>query len=120
MLGRVIEAQRKNVEAMSQANQLAIEGARALAQRQTEMVQQAFAEASSLLRDLLQPGRPEERVVRTADAAKQAYERSVASLRELNELGAKASADVFSVVARRVSESFDDVRLYAMKHATVG
>ena len=41
----------------------------------------------------------------------------MANARELNELGTKASVDVFGVIARRVSESFDDVRLYAKKQA---
>jgi phasin family protein len=116
--GSIVEAQRKNMEAVTQAQQLAVEGMRALTQRQAEMVQQAFGDASALWRDLLQPATPEERVAKSADAAKQAFEKSVATLRELNELGAKAGVDVFSVIARRVSESFDEVRLYAKKQAT--
>lgn len=113
----IAEAQRKNLEAMTQANRLAVEGMRTLAQRQAEIMQHAFEEASVLWRDLLLPTAPEERVLKHTEAAKQAFEKSVANLRELNELGAKTGIDVFSVMARRVSESFDDVRLYAKKQA---
>lgn len=113
----IVAAQRKNFEALIQANQIAAEGMRALAQRQTEIVQQAVEEASTLLRDWTEPGAPEDRLAKSAEAAKQAFEKGVANARELNELGGKASADAFGVIAKRVSESFDEVRLIATKRA---
>jgi phasin family protein len=113
----IVEAQQKNVEAFIQANQLAVEGARALAQRQAEIVQQAIEDASGLLRGWTQPSAPEERLAKHAEAAKQAFEKGLAHARELNELSSKASTDVFSVLARRMSEGFDEIRLYAKKQA---
>jgi phasin family protein len=111
----VVAAQRKNVEALTQANQLAVEGIQAVARRQTEIVRQALDEATALVRDWTQPGSLEERLANTVDAAKQAFETSVANVRELNELTTKAGTDVFGVIARRVSEGFDEVRLVAKK-----
>jgi phasin family protein len=116
-LHALADAQRKNLEALTQASQLAIESARALAQRQSEIAQAAAQEASAMLRDWTQPGAPEDRIAKGAEAAKQALEKGWAHARELNELGSKASADVFSVIARRISEGFDEVRLYAKKQA---
>jgi phasin family protein len=112
----IVSTQRKNLEALTQANQLALEGVRALAQRQAEIAQQAFAEASALFHAWTQPGAPEERLAKNADVAKQAFEKGLADARELGELTAKASTDVFGVIARRVSEGFDEARLYAKKH----
>jgi phasin family protein len=113
----IVDAQRKNFEALTRANQLALEGMRSVAQRQAAIVQEAFEEASGLLRDLTQLGAPEERLIKGTEIAKQAFEKGLANARELNELGTKASVDVFGVIARRVSESFDDMRLYAKKQA---
>jgi phasin family protein len=113
----IIGAQRKNFEALTQANQLAIEGMRALAQRQTEIAQEAAEEASSVFRDWTQPSAPEDRFAKSVEAAKQAFEKGWAHARELNEMGSKASADVFSVISRRVSEGFDEVRHFAKKQA---
>jgi len=112
----VVATQQKNLEALTQANQLAVEGARALAQRQVEIAQKAFAEASALLREWTQPGAPEERLARNVEVVKQAFETGLATARELNELTAKASTDVFSVITRRMSQGFDEMRLYAKKH----
>ncbi len=114
----IVATQRKNLEALTQANQLAIEGVRALAQRQAEIVQQAFADASALFHAWTQPGAPEDRLAKNADAAKQAFEKGLANAQELSELTAKASTDVLSVITKRVSESFDEARLYAKKQSS--
>ena len=114
----IVATQRKNLEALTEANQLAVEGVRALAQRQAEIAQQAFAEASALFREWTQPSAPEERLAKNVDAAKQVFEKGLADARELSELTAKASTDVFSVITRRVSEGFDEARLYAKKQSS--
>jgi len=111
------ESQRKNLEALTQANQLAIEGMRALAQRQSEIAQKAANEASAVMRDWTQQSAPEDRFAKTIEATKAAFEKGLSNARELSEMGSKASADVFSVIAKRVSEGFDEVRLYAKKQA---
>jgi phasin family protein len=116
-LQALADAQRKNLEALTQANQLAIEGMRALMQRQSEIVQEAAEEASAVLRDWTQPGAPEDRMAKSIEAAKLTFEKRVANIRELNDLGSKASADMIGVIARRISEGFDEVRLYAKKQA---
>jgi phasin family protein len=111
----IAESQRRNLEALTQANQLAIEGMRALVQRQGEIAREAVEEASTALRDWTQPGAPEDQLAKAVEVAKVAFEKGLANARELNEMGSKASADAFSVIARRVSESFDEMRLYAKK-----
>jgi phasin family protein len=113
----IAQTQRKNLEALTQANQLAVEGVRALAERQVGIVQQAMTEASGLFREWTQPGAADERLAKNVEVAKQAFEKGLANARELNDLSAKAGLDVFSVFARRLSQSFDEVRLYAKKQA---
>ncbi|MGO8916312.1 MAG: phasin family protein [Stellaceae bacterium] len=114
----VVAAQRKNLEALTQANQLAVEGVQSLARRQVEIARQAMDEASAVLRDWTAPATPEERMAKNAELANQAFEKNVAIARELAELATKAGTDVFSVFARRLSAGFDEVRLYAKKQAS--
>jgi phasin family protein len=113
----IVAAQRKNVEALMQANQLAVEGVRAIAERQAEIMQQTLGQASSLLREWTQPDAPIEKLAKNVEVARQAFENTVANVRELNHIRAKASEDVFNVIARRVSHGLDEVRLYAKKQA---
>ena len=56
-LEAVMAYQRRNIEALSQANQLAVEGMQAVAKRQIEITRQAIEDVSALLRDLAQPGK---------------------------------------------------------------
>jgi phasin family protein len=114
----VVATQRKNLEALTQASQLAVEGVQAMARRQTEIARQAVQDATEVVRDWTQPGALDERLVKNVETAKQAFEKGLASVREFNELTTKASTDVFGVIAKRVSESFDEVRHYAKKSAS--
>jgi phasin family protein len=106
----IMAPQRKNVEALTQANQLAVEGVQAVARRQVELAKQAVEEASALLRDIAQPGAPEERLAKNAELAKQAFEKGLAHARELAELVSKANTEAFNVITKRVTESFEEFR----------
>jgi phasin family protein len=113
----ITESQRRNLEALTEASQLAIEGAGALARRQGEIVRKVAEEMPAMLRDWAQPGTPEGRLAKCVEAAKLAFETVLANARELNDMGNKASAEVFGVIARRVTEGLDELRLYAKEQS---
>jgi phasin family protein len=102
--------QRRNIEALSQANQLAVEGAQAVARRGIEIARQALEEASSLMRDLAQPVSIDERLARNTDYAKQMLEKSVSNGRELTALATKAGSEAADVLRKRAAEGFDELR----------
>lgn len=106
----VVSTQRKNVEALTKANQLALEGFQAVARRQAEIVRQGFHEASSLMRDLISSKTQEDRVAVQTDAAKKVMETALVNARELAELVTKAQNEAFDVLNKRVGESIDEVR----------
>ena len=106
----MMAAQRKNVEALTQANQLAIEGAQALARRQVEIAREALEEARSLFREFSQPGAPQERLAKNTEIAKATFEKSLATAKELTELVTKSNAEAFNVLTKRVTESFEEIR----------
>ena len=102
--------QHKNLEALAQAGQFAIDGVRAIAQRQAEIVQRSIEHASTMFRELAQPDASEDRFAKHVELAKSAFETSIANARELAELVGKAGNDTFNVLSKRVSESLDEVR----------
>jgi phasin family protein len=116
----VVASQRKNIEALTQANQLAVEGVQALARRQVEIARQAMEEFSAMLRDMVQPVSPEDRLARQAEFSKQALEKGLSNARELTEMVAKANTEAFNVINKRVTESLDEVRDYATKKRATG
>jgi phasin family protein len=113
----VVASQRKTIEAFTQANQLAVEGVQAVARRQVEIARQSVEEFTSLVRELTQPGTPEDKLAKQADAMKLALEKGVSNARELAELVTKANTEAFNVLNKRVAEGLDEVRDYAKKRA---
>ncbi len=109
------ECQRKNIEAIAQANRIAFESAQAVAQRQMELVNEVVSDGSSLWRELLQPGAPEDRLAKNAEVAKRVFEHGLANARELAEIASKANTEAFDVLAKRVTESLDEMRDYSGK-----
>ena len=113
----LMACQRRNIEAFSQANQLAVEGAQAVARRQIEIARQAFEDASVLFRDLAQPVSAEDRIAKNTEFAKQLIEKSVTNGREITELAAKAGSEAADVLRKRASESLDELREMAKHQA---
>lgn len=105
-------AQRRNIEALSQANQLAVDGVQALAKRQLELTREAFEGFSTLLRDLAQPASTEDRIAKNTEYAKQLLEKGVNHGREIAALATKTGAETAEVLHKRASESLDEIRAF--------
>jgi phasin family protein len=114
----LMASQRKNLEALTQANQLAVQGFQELAKRQVEFARTAMDEASALVKGWSETGTAEERLQKQAAFAKQALEKSVEGARELVELAGKTQTDAFDVLTKRFSESIDEWGTLAKKAKT--
>jgi phasin family protein len=113
----VMAAQRKNIEAFTQANQLAMEGVQAFARRQVELAREAFEGAPAFFKELSQPTPPQERIAKNAAIAKATFEKNLATAKELGELVTKSNTEAFEVIAKRMTESFEEMRDVAGKTA---
>jgi phasin family protein len=107
--------QRRNIEAFTQANQVAVDGVQAVARKHIEMARQSIEDVSALMRDLAQPASAEERIAKNTEYAKQMLEKSVNHGREVTMLATKAGADAAEVLRRRASESLDEIRDFARR-----
>ena len=115
-LEAAVASQRKNIEALTQANQLAVEGVQAVMRRQVEITRQAMEDFSAMFRDFVQPnGSPEDRFAKQAEYSKHAIEKGLSNAKELTELVTKANTEAFNVINKRVTESLDEVRDFAKK-----
>jgi phasin family protein len=114
----LMAVQRRNIEALSQANQLAIEGMQAVARRQIEIARQAVEDISALLRDLAQPASAEDRLAKNTEYAKQILEKSATHSREISQLAAKAGSEAADVLRKRACEGLDELREYAHQQTT--
>jgi len=105
----VTASQRKNIEAVQAANQVAFEGYQAVARRQAEIVREASEELQSLLKELAGVS-ADERIAKQADAVKVLFQNAVANTNELATMVQKANSEAASLINKRVSENLDEVK----------
>jgi phasin family protein len=105
----IVATQRKNIDALTKANQLAMEGFQTVARRQVEIIRSGIEEASAMMRDMMQPTSNEERVAKQTAIAKHSVEKAIANARELAEIMTKAQSEAFDVLNKRFTEGFDEV-----------
>ena len=117
-VGALVTSQRKNIEALTQANQYAVEGVQKVLHRQFEIAGQTLDDLSAMVRDLLEPnGSPESWMAKQAEFSRKAFENGLANVRELTETVAQANTAAFNTIGRRLTEALDEARGYANRHA---
>jgi phasin family protein len=105
----IVATQRKNIDALTKANQLAIEGFQTVARRQAEIIRSGIEEASTMMRDLMSSTSNEERMTKQTAIAKHSIEKAISNARELAEIVTKAQTEAFDVLNKRFTEGFDEV-----------
>ncbi len=106
----VFATQRKNVEAFTAANQIAFEGAKAVAQRQAEIVRGVIEDFTKATKELSSVATPEEKFLKQTELAKSGFEAAIVNLRDLSETLQKANIEAVSLINQRVSASFDELK----------
>jgi len=106
----LMSSQRRNVEALSRANQLALEGMQAVFKRQAEILKQSLEESASMGRELAGSGSPQEKVARQTDIAKEAFEKALANARELSEIVTKANGEAVDLLNKRFTAMLDEFK----------
>lgn len=113
-----LAAQRRNMEVLSAANRVALEGAQAVAKRHMEIMQQTMAEMTESMRELASPESPQVKAARQAEMLKSAYERAVANIRELADLIQRSNGEAVEMLNKRFTEALDEVKKLAAQGAT--
>lgn len=111
----VLAAHRRNMETLSAANRVALEGAQTVAKRHMEIVQQTMQEMTETLRGMSASESPQARAARQADLVKQAYEKAVANMRELADLIQQSNGEALGMLNHRFAEAMDEVKAMAQK-----
>ncbi len=106
----LVANQRKNIEALTQANKLAFEGLQNVVKRQVEILRQAMDEVAQVSKDFSEPGSPQDKAAKQAEYAKDAFERALSNGRELAEMVAKANTEAFDLLNKRFTQSLDEAR----------
>ena len=108
-------AQRRNFEALSAANKVALEGAQAVARRHMEILQQSMSEMTQAMQSMASAQDPQARATKQAEMLKSAYERAVGNMREVADLIQKSNTEALSLLNQRFTAAMDEVKAMTAK-----
>lgn len=107
----IIASQRKNLEALTKANQLALEGVQQVVQRQAEAMRAFASEFADMAKGVASsPGGPADKAAHSTDLVKASFEKTLSHMRELSETIAKANTQAAEVISTRVSEGLGELK----------
>jgi phasin family protein len=110
-----VTASRRNMETLTAANKVALEGAQAVARRHMEIVQQSMAELTEAVRAMSSVETPQAKAAKQAELLKLAYERAVSNMKELSDLIQHSNAEAVKLLNTRFVEAMDEVKALAEK-----
>lgn len=103
------DTQRKNVEALMQANQQAYEGMQAMAARQAELMRAAAAAMQGAMQQMAGKD-PSTLATTQAELARQTFEKALADMRELAEIMTKSQSRAYETLSKRFLEHVEELR----------
>jgi len=102
----LVDWQRKDLEALAEANREADEGIKALAERRKQMLEETLAQWQDALKDSL----GEDALAKQSEAAQRGVQRAIENFRELSELEAQTRLKAWKVVQDRMQENMGSLQ----------
>jgi len=108
----MVAAQQKNIEAMNLANKAVVDSWQGFAKKQAELWQAAVEDTGVLAQDVASAKEPTDKVAKQAAFAKAAFENSLSTAREAQEIAANTANKTVDIVSKRWAEGLDEVVSY--------
>ena len=106
----LMESSRKTIQAITEAQQIAIESMQTIAQRQSEILSQFVQDQSAIARDIVNEGTPEEKIARSAELMRKAYEKTISGSREVADMLNKSTREATDVINNRVTNALNEIK----------
>jgi len=111
----LMSAQKKNMDALVQANKAAAAGYQDLFRKQMQIFEETMSEAKDHLKGFDATKLDAEKAKASAELARAAFEKALANMQALAEGAQKANADAYEIVSARIKESMTELRDLAAK-----
>lgn len=103
-----VAAQQRNMEVVSTANKMAIEGLQTAAQRQFELVRETMEKGAEATQEYAKLTKPEDRLAQHAKYAKAAFVTSMDNAREIAGIMTTAANEAADMVGKRIVEGLGE------------
>ena len=111
----MMSAQKKNMDALVEANKAAAAGYQDLFKRQMAIFEETMTEAQAQLKSFDATKIDPDSAKAQAELAKAAFEKALANMQALAEGAQKANAEAYEIVSARIKESLSELRDMATK-----
>ena len=105
----LMQAQKKNLEALTQSAKVAAQGAQAVAQRQREVMEAGLREAATLAREY-KPLKVRENITLQSEFARKMFEIAVKGAQESASTARQSTTEAVKIIQDRMKESFEEFR----------
>jgi phasin family protein len=106
----MMESGRKSIQACTEAQQVAAQSMQVIMQRQSEILSQLVQDQSTLAKEIMNEGTPEEKIARGAELIREAYEKTVHGTREVGDIANKSVREAMDIINDRVATAFSEIK----------
>lgn len=103
----IVEARRKDVEALVEANKAAYESMLAMARKQSEMMAEAVQVMQEVAKGAASGGIDP---AKQTEVVRRAFEKTIADMKELAEMALRSQSDAMSHITQRAAEHVDEIK----------
>ncbi|OKO67636.1 TIGR01841 family phasin [Bradyrhizobium sp. NAS96.2] len=106
----LLQAQKKNLEALGKSAKVAAEGAQSVAQKQREVLEAGLREASTLAREYKPLGKIHENLALQTEFARKMFDIAVKGAQDSASTARQSTSDAVKIIQDRMKESFEEFR----------
>lgn len=106
----LMASQQKNIAALTQANQRLFEGAQAVMQQQSAIMNKAMTELASASQELMKEGDPQTGAQKRFDLAKTSFEAAVSNMQEMAEVAGQSNGEALQIINKRAAEALEEIK----------
>jgi phasin family protein len=107
-LSSIVEARRKDIEALTEVNKITLEAVQTMAKKQVEILQQTMQELQSATKTMA--GNPLEGGGSKSEFVQHAFDKAFGYMRELAEVTRKSQTEALEVINNRVHENVKELK----------
>jgi phasin family protein len=107
---KLLETQRKNLDALGQSANVAAQGVQSVAQKQREVLEAGLREAATLARDHKSIDKVQENVVLQAEFARKVLEIAIRGAADSAATTRQSTVDAVKIIQDRVKASLEEMR----------
>jgi phasin family protein len=104
----ILEARRKDVEALTEANQAAFGGMQAIQDKQLEILRRALDDFQSIAQQLASS--PTKPPVNPADAVQKALHAALADMQDIAQKTQRTQTEAYAIVSKRIEDAVQELK----------